>query len=272
MTTLEIIKKYYPIALFVLCIIGFTLFFTTCSTLRNERATWEYQQKQDAQNWSAMRDSITSEFNKKLNAYEISKDNYVVNELKDLKKYNEYLYNQLSKVKGDVIAAIDAKVSANLAGITAGNQLIIVDKQTNKYGLKFDFNYADSSFSQKLDGESRFFAYPDDVTKKWILKPDTTLFCTNLTTMNLIYGFREYKDKYEVFIINKSPLLKITGLEGAYIIEKQPEKPPKPRPNFGFGPYVGFGLNTDYNLANPRFGWSVGVSVHYDIWNWRWGK
>ena len=66
--------------------------------------------------------------------------------------------------------------------------------------------------------------------------------------------------------------MKINGLEGAYIIKKQPVPAPKPRPNFGFGPYIGFGLNTDYNLANPRFGWSVGVSVHYDIWNWHWGK
>lgn len=272
MTTWEIIKKYYPIALFILCIIGFTMFFTTCSTLRNERKTWEYQQKQDAQNLRAMKDSITIEFNKKLQAYEISKDNYVVNELNELKKYNKQLYDQISKVKGDVIAYIDAKVTGDLGGISAGNKLVVVDKPTNKYGLDFGFNYADSSFSQKIEGQSRFYAYPDETTKKWILKPDTTLFTTNLTTLHLQYGMRDLKDRYEVFIINKSPVLKVGGLEGAYIIKKQPSPPPKPRPNFGFGPYVGFGLNTDYNLANPRFGWSMGVSIHYDIWNWRWGK
>jgi hypothetical protein len=270
MTTWEIIKKYYPIALFLLCILGFTLLFTTCSSLKQERANNEYIQKMNAQNNRAMLDSITTVFDKKLGAYESSKNNYVVNELSELKKLNKQLYDQISKVKGDVIAYIDAKVVGDLGGISAGNKLVIIDKPTNKYGLDFDFYHADSSFTQKIEGQSRFYAYPDEATKKWIIKPDTTLFKTNLTTISLQYGFKEDDKEYKVFIINKSPILKVSGLEGAYIIKKQPTAPPKPRPNFGFGPYIGFGLNTDYNLANPRFGWSAGVSLHYSIWNWHW--
>ena len=272
MTTWEAIKKFYPLALFVLLIVAMIFGIQECKNYKDYKAKAEYDQKQRAQNDAAFKDSLTTEYNKKLKAWETSRDNYVVNELKDLKQYNQALYDQISKVKGDVIAYIDSKVSANLAGITAGNQLVTIDDKTNNYGLKFHSDYVDSSFQQHLVGISKFYAYPDQESKKWILKPDTTLFTTNLTTMNLKYGFKEDDKEYKVFVINSSPIMKINGLEGAYIIKKQPVPAPKPRPNFGFGPYIGFGLNTDYNLANPRFGWSVGVSVHYDIWNWHWGK
>jgi len=271
MTTWDAIKKFYPLVLFILLIVAMIFGIQECKSYRDYKAKIEYDKNQKAQNDAAFRDSLTTEYNKKLKAWETSRDNYVVNELKDLKQYNQQLYNQISKIKGDVIAYIDSKVTANLNGITAGNKLVTVDKATNKYGLDFGFNYADSSFSQKLEGQSRFYAYMD-ANKQWVIKPDTTLFTTNLTTMRLKYGFKEDDKEYRVFVINSSPIIKINGLEGAYIIKKQPLPPPKPKPNFGFGPYIGFGLNTDYNLANPRFGWSIGVSVHYDIWNWHWGK
>lgn len=269
MKFLTFIKKYYPIIFFAIIIVLSVMLFQTCSTLRTERAQWEFEQKQNAQNFSALKDSITSSFDKKLKAFVFKKDNYVVNELKDLKKYNQDLYNQLSKVKGDVIAAINSKITGDLGGITASNEVVVIDSNTNNYGLKFKSHYKDNGFEQYLEGTSRFYAYPDEIAKKWILKSDTTLFTSNLTDLNITYGFRELDDKYEVFAISPSPKIKINNLDGVFILDKVPEKAPIKPKNFSFGPYIGAGLN---NLDNPRFGWSVGVAFHYNIWSWRWGK
>ena len=83
MNFLTIIKKYYPIIFFIALVIVSVFLFQTCSTLKTERAQWEFQQKQNTQNWNASKDSLFEEFNRKLNAFITSKDNYVINEIKD---------------------------------------------------------------------------------------------------------------------------------------------------------------------------------------------
>lgn len=268
----EIIKKYYGIILFVLFLGAMVFGITMCRNYQTQIAQNEFIQKQNAQNTSAMLDSITSSFDKKLKAFVFEKDNYVVNKLADLEKYNKDLYNQLNKIKGDVIAAIDSKVKVELPDVSANNQLVTVDKSKNLYGLNFESNYKDPGFEQNIQGQSRFKATLDDITKKWVLEPDSTLFTKNSTTIGITYGFRNLKDKYEVFAISPSPMVKLTDLNGVFILDKEPPKAPVKPKNFSFGPYVGFGLNTDYNLANPRFGWSAGISIHYNIFSWRFKK
>jgi len=246
--------------------------FQTCSTLKTERAQREFEIKQNAQNLSALKDSITVEFNKKLQAYEYSKDNYLLNEISELKKYNEKLYKDLSKVKGDIIAAINSNASADLSGIEADSQLVVYDSTTNNYGIAFKSHYADSGFVQDLEGVSKFFVYPILETNKWTIRPTSTIFNKNYTQINLTYGFRELEDKYEVFAVSSSPKVKINNLDGLFVLDKAPQKAPEKPKRWGFGPYIGAGLNTDFNLDNPRFGWSIGVSVHYDIFQWRFSK
>lgn len=272
MKIFDFIKKYYVFGLFLIILVLSIFLFQTCSTLKRERADREYQEKQDEQNRSAMIDSITKVFNRKLQAWEYSKDNYIVQRLEDLEKYNKDLYNELKKVKGDVIAAIKTEVQGNLGGISTTNDLIKFNDKPNHYGLKFSSKYKDSGFEQQLAGTSKFFAIPDENSKKWIITPDVTIFDTNLTKINITYGFKEEKDKYRVFAISSSPKIEITDLTGGYFIDKQPSPPPVIPKKWAIGPYIGFGLNTDPNLSNPRFGWSAGFSIHYDILQWRFGK
>ena len=175
-------------------------------------------------------------------------------------------------MKGDIISVIDSKVTADISGVVAGNKLVTVDKDKGLYGLDFVSNYKDPGFEQNLEGQSRFKANLDQITKKWVLEPDSTLFTKNSTSINITYGFENLKDKYKVFAVSASPKVKINELNGAFFLDKEPPKAPEKIKNFGFGPYIGFGLNTDPNLSNPRFGWSIGVSVHYNIWSWRFGK
>jgi len=269
---LDKLKTYGVFILGAALIVVSVFLFQTCGSLKAEKERNEYIEKQNAQNLSALGDSITAEFNKKLKAWEFSKDNYVVQKLADLEKYNKDLYNELKKVKGDIIAAIKTGVEGDLGGITASNELVVLDSTKHHYGLSFRSPYKDEGFEQLLVGTSRFYAIPNEESKKWSITPDRIVFDTNLTTIRITYGFKNLDDRYQVFAISPSPKIKLIDLDGGYFIDKQPPPPPEKPKKWGFGPYIGFGINTDYNLANPRFGWSLGVSVHYSIWHWRFGK
>jgi len=164
MVTIAFIKKYYPFILFIL-VIGLTVFsFQTWNSLRQERANNKYQQEQNEKNINALSDSITSQFNRKLKAYEFTKDNYVVQKLEDLEQYNKTLSDELKKVKGDVIAAIKTNAKADLGGIETSNDIVVIDKEKNYYGLKFRSHYKDPGFEQLIVGTSKFFAVPDEIT------------------------------------------------------------------------------------------------------------
>lgn len=262
---IDFIKKYYSFLFFIAIIILSLFLFQTCSTLNRERKEWKEQKNQNEQNIHALSDSIKVEFNKKLKAWEFSKDNYVVQKLSDLEQYNKDLANELKKVKGDIISVIESKVQGNLGGITTSNNLITLDK--NYYGLQFKSHYKDDGFEQKITGISKFYAIPDDITKKWTLKPDVTVLDTNLTSIEIIYGFKEFDDKYQVFALSKSPKITLTDLTGGYIIDKQIIPIQKPK-KWGVGPYIGVGLNTGFDGNSPRFGWCVGIGVTYDIFQW----
>jgi len=272
MKILEFIKKYYSIILFGIILVLSVFLFQTCSNLKKEREDRVFQEKIRTQNISAMTDSIRVEFNEKLKAYEFSKDNYVLEQLKDLENYNKVLYDKLKKVQGDIIAAINSKVQGDLGGIKTSNELITIDSTKFQYGLKFKSFYQDKGFEQKLVGSSRFYLLPNEITKKWTIQPDITIIDTNLTTIKITYGLKDLDDKYRVFAISESPKIKLIELDGGFFYKKAPQPLIDKSKNWAIGPYIGFGLNTDYNLANPRFGWSMGFSIHYDILQWRFGK
>jgi hypothetical protein len=264
---LEFIKKNYFFIFLIAVIVLSVLLFNTCSTLKNERADRKYQEKQDAQNYSAKVDSITVVYDKKLKAYISSKDEYVVQELSDLKKYNAELAAEIKKVKGDVIDAINSKAEVNIGRISTLSKVEVLDEKTNHYGLNFTSEYKDPGFTQTINGTSRFFVEPDLKTRKWSIKADSTIFNTNLTTISVTYGSRLNKDKkYEVFAISPSPKVKFIDLTGAYIIENQPKPATVKLKRFGVGPYIGYGLN---NFNSPKFGMSIGVAAHYDILQFR---
>ena len=262
------IKKYYGFILFVLVVLLSVFLFQSLSTLKKERADNKFQQTINDQNTRAIIDTVTTVYDKKLKAYISTKDNYVVDKLSDLEKYNKDLTEELKKVKGDVLSAIQSKVQADLGGITTKNDsIILLDEKTNHYGLKFNSSYKDSGFEQQLIGLNKFYVIPNNETKKWTITPDATVFSTNLTTIGITYGFKELKDKWQVFAISKSEKIKLLDLTGGYFIDKQIVKPVNKK-KWGIGPQAGFGLNTYTNLGNPSFGWSVGFGIHYDILQW----
>ena len=131
--------------------------------------------------------------------------------------------------------------------------------------------YKDSGFEQKIVGTSKFHVIPNELTKKWLITPETTVIDTNFTAIKITYGFKDLKNKYQVFAISASPKIQLSDLTGGYIIDKQPEAPPVPEKRWGIGPYLGYGLSAGSNLQ-PRFSWSIGFAAHYDILQFGFGN
>ena len=262
------IKTYWSFIFFVTTIVLSVFLFQTCSTLKKEKTTNEYQQKQNAQNVSAMTDSITKVFNKKLQAYEFTKDNFVVQKLSDLEKYNKNLADELSKIKGDVIAAINSNATIDLGKISTSNNLAVLDSKTNYYGLNFKNHYIDAGVEQNLVGTSKFYVIPNIDTKTWNIKPDVTVIDTNTMNLKITYGFKELDKKYQVFAISTSKKVQFTDLTGGYFIDKQPSPPPVKPKKWGVGPSLGYGLFTTSTLSQTAFGWNIGVSLHYNLIQW----
>jgi hypothetical protein len=267
MSTLNWIKKYFPFISTVLAIIFAVLVFNLWSSLKQERKDREFEQKMHAQNFNAMKDSITASFDKKLKAFIFEKDSYIVNELKDLKQYNKELERKLDKVKGDVIAAIDTKVSTKITDLSASNELVTIDLKKGLYGLNFESEYKDTGFESFIKGTSKFYANRDIEKNSWILTPDTTVFNEVSSSINITYGFRELKDKYEVFAVSPSPRITINQLDGVLILDKCPKKP-VPSKKWGLSGFIGPCVNTQFDGDGPRFGWALGIGLTYDIIQW----
>ena len=257
---------YLPFILFAI-IVGLSVFlFSSQSNLKRERQEREYEKKQEIQNDQAMIDSIRVVFNKKLDAWEYSKDNFLLTKIEDLENYNKKLAEEVKKIKGDVISVIDSKVQGDLGGISTANGLAVLDNKNNYYGLAFKNHYKDSTFEQNLEGISKFYVIPNEKDKTWNIKPDATIFDVNMTKLNITYGFRETKDKYEVFAISKSDKIRINDLTGGIVINK-PTPPKLKAKKWGVGPYIGYGLNIN-NDKTVGFGASLGFSIHYSIFEW----
>ena len=267
---LEFIKKYYSLIFFGIIIVLVVLLFSTCSRLSAEKKSHEFDNKLNNQNRIAMLDSVHKTYNKKAGMWESEKAAYILKQ-SDLELYNKGLSDTIKKLKGKISILISTRQKIDLGGISIDNKLITL-KEPNHYGLDWKSFYKDPGLTQIITGQSRFYAIPDNSTLKWNLKADSTFIDTNLIEIKVIYGFRELDKQYQVFATTASPKIQFTDLTGGYFIDKPLPQPPVSPKKWGIGPYIGFGLNTDYNLTNPRFGWSAGMSIHYDIIQWKFSK
>jgi len=267
----EFIKKFSPFIFFITTVLLMVFLFQTCNTLKNERAQREYENKLNEQNFKAKTNDITVGFNKKLKAWEFEKASYIL-KLEDLEKYDKGLSDTIKKLKGKIAILISTNSTIDIGKTTIGNDLIKLNEE--HYGLNFTSRYSDPGLFQVISGQSRFYAIQEKIvegnntTVNWHIKSDSTIIDTNYMKIKIIYGLRESDKYYNVFASTSSPKVIFTDLTGGYFIDKQPPLPSQKPKRWGIGPYVGAGLNLDLNGANPRFGWSVGVSINYDIWQW----
>lgn len=172
-----------------------------------------------------------------------------VSKLEDLRALNKELYDESKKEIGNLKAIINGKLTASQKPLSIGNAL--EQYPDSMFGLRF------SSVSEnwRVKGISRFGIRNNSIF------PDSTTILENAVSIDLVMGFKELDDKYEIFARSTNKDVIINKLDGALFIPKKPDLlTPAQRPKRiglgvslgygvgpgGIGPYAGFGLN--YNL------------------------
>lgn len=255
---LDILKKAGKFLLnnpdfLMICIIAILVFMQiqSCNDNKNLKKQNEFDKQMADQNYHAVVDQIKVEVSK-LGDSVYSKNTLMLNKIKDLKEYNASLYNELKSVKGTILSAINSIVVGGIDSVTVANSL--VKYGNGDYGLKFENHYADSGFVNDILGESRF-----NLTGTFI-SPGNTTISKNAVELKLTYGIRDLKDRTEIFAISHSPCIRITELNGAYIMPKQVTTPPKVR-KWSIGPSVIYGFQPLTGKLSVTFGAGVTYGI-----------
>lgn len=251
--------KYIKVTMALIILIITTSWFTTCSNLRREKQERKIDKTIFENNIKAINDSLTVEFDKKLQQFVTEKISYIAKDFEDLKFVNQKMYNEFKDVKG-IVAGIKSDVSVIIPTLTSEiNNVIQDNKDSSKFTLPFKFNYNDPGLTQNIAGTTTF-----NIRENKPQLPIKSILDVNSFDINLRYNVKEEDNKYIVQATSPSPLVKFTQLDGVLILDKSPLIP-KRDSRFVLGPNFNFGLNTNIVGAEPRFGWSVGIGLTYNI-------
>jgi hypothetical protein len=187
---------------------------------------------------------------------------------RELKKYNDSLYSELKKIKGDVITLNHVIIGLKQDTVelrryldalhTQMHEPIKRDTNTWDIGWELYYDYGDNNYDNFI-GNTTIKTYCDDdivtITHK------NTEIIKRASVVNLLWGQYYSKDGVQVYVKSTHPALNIESMEGVFV------KYPKKRHWFtGFG--VGPSLNFGYDFINKRTAFVGGISLHYNIYQW----
>lgn len=253
-------KDYLPVTLAVIIFLLVVFNINTCQRLKQEQQSHENTIMIHENNLKALNDTLKVYFDEVLNATVSEKTAYIVQNIEDLKKYNEELFNEFKNING-LIAGFSGEVRVQLSDIE--NKL---DGQVNEdptdetyRELPWYFNYSDDGFKYNVTGFSSFRLVDCE-----IIDPRSRLVSSDFS-IDVKYSLTETSDGYIVSAYTKSPLVSFNNIDGVVNINKTKSDCITSR--WGFGPSIGFGLNTDVVGKESRFGWHIGFGVTYSIFN-----
>lgn len=254
----KLFSEYLPFMFFLITILLVFTNINTCNRLKDEKEARKQDKEIYDQNFDALLDTIRVSYNKRLESFEYDKKVFLTT-LNELSKYDSSLSNKLDNIKGDIISAINSKISIDSEEVEVDNELEKYDDEN--YGLRWDYDYNDKGLSQYISGVSKFKLYNNKIFA------GSTLIDTNRMSIGITYGFRELENKYKVWAISSSPRVNINELSGAYFIDKPaPYTPTESYQNrWIIGPYFGYGVNFDNSFENSRLGWNFGLSIQYNL-------
>jgi len=260
-------SKYIKLTLAVIIVILIVLLFRTCDRLSEEKSNHNRDVAIYENNLVAMKDSLRTYYDEKLDKMVTKKTSYLVKSMDDMQKYNEKFYNDFKNMK-NIVAGIQSDVKVIVPTLVSEINKIIPDpSDSNRYTIPWTFNYKDEGFTQSLWGKTQFRIDPMNCKPQ----PLKSTLDTNYFTVAIRYALTEDNNKYTVKAFSPSPLVKFTELDGALMIDKVvPEA--KTVNKWAFGPYAGIGLNTDIKGENSRWGWSVGLCATYNLFSKTSGK
>jgi len=254
-------SAYIMITMLVIITVLVILLFSKCSSLKEEKLNHDRDVAMYENNLVAQNDSLTIVYDKKLDKAITEKTAYLVKSVDDLKKYNTGLYNEFKDLE-NMVAGIKSNVSIIIPALTSEiNKSEVDTKDSTKFTIPWSFRYKDAGLRQTLVGRTQF-----KILNNKPAIPIASLLDTNKFDISLKYDVVERDGKYIVQASSPSKLVKFTELDGALMLDRVVPEANAVSP-WGFGPYVGVGLNTDIKGQNSQFGWSIGVALHYNLFN-----
>lgn len=255
-------KDYLPITMGVIILLLVVFNLNTCNNLKEKKLEHERDTMMYENNLQAMNDSLVTYYNEKLEQQVSEKTAYLIKSVDDLKKYNENLFNEFKNMKNS-IAGINSKVNILVDSLVDKSEIVQLD--SNTYKIPWEFKYKDPGLTQNIFGRSEFKIFNNKPL------PLNSYLDKSEITVGLKYSFEEKANRYKVWATSPSDRVKFDELDGVLFIDKV--KPESQKINrWAFGPYAGFGLNTDLTGKNARFGWGVGVAASYNLFARRTGK
>lgn len=214
------------------------------------------------QNLQAQNDSIRKILYKD-SSKQYQKQVFIVNNQKDLEKWNRGLYKELQNIKGNVKQISNTQIFIN-SNIKNLETKISSKKDTNTKLTDLSLVWTiDTTFSEgnwkKLKGKTNLII---DSSNN-ILSFNNNLLEDNIGIKLQTGLIKNNKGQWEIFVKSKYPGFNITELEGAIINDEQnfklfTKKSWKPAIHTGVG--LGFGYNGK-NLSPVVFGGlSIGIS------------
>ena len=187
---------------------------------------------------------------------------------KELKKYNDSLYRELKKIKGDVITlnhivfGLKQDTSDLNKYIDTLKSKAIQPTKTDSNEWAIDwvlfYNYGNNNFD-RYKGETTIEAYSKNDIISIIHKKTKLLERT--TNINLVWGQKYTKDGVQVYVKTEHPSLSVQNMDGVFV------KYPKKKHWFtGFG--IGPSLSGGYDVINNRTSFIIGVGINYNIYQW----
>ena len=151
---------------------------------------------------------------------------------------------------------IKSKPKVDLPPSAASSTLFRYADDTNKYGIKFNYTYADPGLWTNMSGTSNF-KYFD---KKFF--DEGTTIDTNQMTLSLTYGFTRIGDTIKA--VGKCPSKYVTlgSMEGVYLLDNKPAIEKKRKWNVSLS--AGYMYVPTINKFQP----AIGITAGYSIFNW----
>lgn len=231
---------------FLILILLLLLFVYQC----NEIKILKNSKNENNQNVIALLDTVTKRLNKNNEVfYEIANLQTSVN---DLKTFNKDLYDEVSKMKGEV-------KSIQKFDIYSYRTDTIYSKENTIYHY-LDTNRIDGVIIKKAEIPFEFFEGNDssyfEIKGKTVIMNDTiskTFLDYRKFKINVTTGIYKEKGVSKIFVKTNSPFLEIQNISGA-VLEKQKTN------RLFFGPTISYGISIDGTLR-PILGISLGYNI-----------
>lgn len=220
----------------------------TCNSYNALKRDMQRSQEIAAQNQAALQQTVLAHEKNRAGETEAIRLAFV-SKMEDLRSLNKELYEESKKEIGTLKAIINGKLTASQKPVSIGNGL--EQYPDSVFGLRF----ATSSEKWSVRGVSKFSIRDNKIL------PDSTTILENRVSIDLVMGFKEQDDRYEIFARSTNDDVTVNKLDGALFIPKKPDllTPPQ-RPK-----RLGIGFSVGYGIGPGGIGPYVGVGLNYNL-------